>query len=54
MFTLMIVFALASQPQTRLNLNSISAESCRVESLAVETVFRSMGVIEYSTRCVER
>lgn len=54
MFTLIVVFALSGQPQTQLNLASVSQESCRIESLAVETVFRSMNVTEYSTRCVER
>ena len=53
MFTLMIMFSLAGQPQTQLNLHSVSQESCRIDSLAVETVFRSMNVTEYSTRCVE-
>ena len=53
MFTLMIMFSLAGQPQTQLNLYSMSQESCRIDSLAVETVFRSMNVTEYSTRCVE-
>lgn len=54
MFTLIVVFALAGQPQTQLNLASVSQESCRIESLAVETVFRSMDIAQYSTSCVER
>ena len=53
MFTLIVVFALAGQPQTQLNLHSVSQETCRIDSLAVETVFRNMGINEYSTRCVE-
>lgn len=53
MFTLIVVFALAGQPETRLNLHSVSQDSCRIESLAVEPVFRNMGVTQYSTRCVK-
>lgn len=53
MFTLMIIFSLAGQPQTQLNLYSMSQESCRIDSLATETIFRNMGVTEYSTRCVK-
>jgi len=53
MFTLMILFALAGQPETQVNLVSLSIETCRIDSLAVESVFRSMGITEYSTRCIE-
>lgn len=53
MFILMIMFSLAGQPPTQINLQSLSRETCRIESLAVETVFRNMGINEYSTRCVE-
>lgn len=53
MFTLIVVFALAGQPQTQLNLHSMSQETCRIDSLAVEPVFRNMGVTQYSTRCVK-
>ena len=53
MYTLIVVFALLGQPETQMSLHSVSQESCRIESMAIEPVFRNMGVVQYYTQCVK-